>query len=79
MGLFDRTKGNKAVITFTPNPNATLQRKVQRYKRVELSLAKAIKRGDVHRAARLQNEMDTLAGDLLEQRDEIEAMLNTIS
>lgn len=79
MGLFSNPRGLKAEISFTPNPKATIQRKVQRYKRLELSLAKAVKRGDVHRSARLQNEMDGLAGDMLEQRDELEAMLAEIS
>jgi len=79
MGFFEKAPvGNKATITFTPNPQASLQRRVQRYKRVELSLAKAVKRGDVNKAAKLQMEMDSLAGDLLEQRDEIEAMLTEI-
>ena len=58
-----------------PAPKASLQRRVQRYNRVQEAQKRAIKRGDTRRAAQLEEELDALAGNLLEERAAIEAML----
>lgn len=76
LGIFRRgIKAHNPTVTFTPNPKATLRRKVERVKRIQLSLAKAVKRGDARKAGQLQEELDLMTTNLLEEKADIEAML----
>ena len=68
-------KTHNPTVTFTPNPKASLNRRIERVKRIQRSLDKAVARGDVHRAAKLQEELNFLSIGLLEEKEEIEAML----
>jgi len=76
MGLFTpklAVQGLKADIN--PAPKATLKRKVERYKRCLDAQKRAVKRGDVRKAALLEAEIEALAGNLLEERAAINEML----
>jgi len=76
MNVFGRAiKAHNPTVTFTPNPKASLSRRVERVKRLQRSLDKAVRRGDVHRVAKLQEELNFLSIGLLEEKEEIEAML----
>ena len=76
LGFFSRSiKAHNPKVTFTPNPKATLNRRIERVKRIQRSLDKAVRRGDVPRAAKLQEELNFLSVGLLEEKEEIEAML----
>ena len=70
-------KAHNPTVTFTPNPKATLKRKIERVKRVQISIAKAVKRGDARKAGQLQEELDLMTTNLLEEKADIEAMLRT--
>jgi len=75
MGIFTR----KIKITahdadINPAPKSTLVRKVARYNRVVEAQKRAIKRGNVHRAAVLEAEMEALAENLLAEREALESL-----
>ncbi len=76
MNLFKRSiQAHNPVVTFTPNPQATLERRIERVKRLQRSLDKAVRRGDVRKAARLQEELNFMSVGLLEEKENIEAIL----
>ena len=76
LGIFKRgIKAHNPTVTFTPNPKATLKRKIERVRRVQTSIAKAVKRGDARKAGQLQEELDLMTTNLLEEKADIEAML----
>lgn len=57
-----------------PAPKATIARKLGRYKRVKDAQARAVKKGDTHRAARLEKELESLSVHLLAEREAIEEL-----
>lgn len=78
MSLFLRKLGlqtHPAKITYTPNPAASVSRRVQRLKRVKVSQERAVKRGDARRAGQLQEEIDSITINLLEEKADIEATI----
>ena len=66
---------HKPKITFTPNPKASLERQVRRAHRLQVSIDRAVKRGDSRRAGRLQEELSAITETLLEEKAAIEEML----
>ena len=84
MGFFSRApqqtsiKAHKATITYTHNVNAPLERRVRRAARVRGAIARAVKRGNVERAATLQFELDSIMERLLLEKEGIEKMLKEV-
>ena len=66
---------HKPTITFTPNPKASLERRVRRAHRLQVSIDRAVKRGDPRRAGQLQEELSALTETLIEEKAAIEEML----
>lgn len=80
MDLFRRNiRVHKPTITFTPNPKASLERRVRRAHRLQVSIDRAVKRGDTRRAGRLQEELSALTIHLVEEKEAIEEMLRNQS
>ena len=78
VNLFRRNiRVHKPTITFTPNPKASLERRVRRAHRLQVSIDRAVKRGDPRRAGRLQEELSALTESLIEEKAAIEEMLRS--
>ena len=70
---------HKPKITFTPNPKASLERQVRRAHRLQVSIDRAVKRGDSRRAGQLQEELSAITETLIEEKAAIEEMLRNQS
>lgn len=68
-------KAHNPTITFNGKSKAPLSRRVERAKRLKISIDRAVARGDANRAGRLQEEYDQITRDLVAEQDAVKELL----